>query len=631
MSFGGRLSRTFRSEDGGIIVLFGLMLPFFLLLGALAIDVGNWYIHKRHLQTQVDAAALAGGGLFGECFKPAAVDPNAAIFAEATKYNGDDSADSIFNDQIGGPTKGTVSVWYQQTTYPAGGPTDPDSYIEAPPCDNMVLDVKGSEQDLPYIFFGYFGDVVPRVNAHARVQLNKISIAKGSLPLAVPEVNPKYVTATFIDEAGIAVAGPVSLTGPTATGALNAWSGSAAVNIPAGGRVGVRIGLGQLPGACAAANRTGGIGYVCYDYSNYSTGLVNIAGWEPGLTPIAPEKRAFEVWPITACSGSPFFSDESLSATATSCAAGVQATLNFAIPINLPLVKTFSATIAGPRGYRETRDLTLSGGVWTTGYAFDIPANEGKYDVSINWQYTGGPKVSYAVHEIHRGGDDAGPVKVVTLSASGGAGAPYAMPAGVQTVTVNVALEGSLQLSGVDDVVMLRLTGGSRTSAVACDGPGADLFREAIVNGCKTPYQINPAGYCPDPAPPPGPADCVPTQTGDMAGPTLQGLDNRFETCPPFEWPDYEDDDPRIVKLLVTDFSALGGSGTTDVPVTNVAMFYVAGWTGSKCDNPPPPFAVKKGAIWGYFVKYAGPDPTSVGTEKCVADAITPCVPVLTR
>ena len=109
-------------------------------------------------------------------------------------------------------------------------------------------------------------------------------------------------------------------------------------------------------------------------------------------------------------------------------------------------------------------------------------------------------------------------------------------------------------------------------------------------------------------------------------------MDARFAGCPPYNWPTYEDGETRIVKLLITDFSALGGSGTTDVPVTNFAAFYVAGWTGSTCgSNPPAPFAVKKGAIWGHFIKYAAPDPKSTGTEVCERDTITPCIPVMTR
>ena len=37
------------------------MIPVFLLLAALVIDVGNWYTHKRQLQNRADAAAFAAG------------------------------------------------------------------------------------------------------------------------------------------------------------------------------------------------------------------------------------------------------------------------------------------------------------------------------------------------------------------------------------------------------------------------------------------------------------------------------------------------------------------------------------------------------------------------------------------
>ena len=617
------------SDDrGGILVLAAMLLPFLLLLVALTVDIGNWWVHKRHLQLQADAAALAGGGRFNECFaNPAGAD--AVITGEATKYAG--SSGSTYNEQVGNGNKGVITVLYQSKTY-AVGTHGPDDTNTAPPCDSFALDVKTSEADLPLLLDFPGLDFVPSINAHARVELKKQVVLRGSLPLAVPEVNPKHVTATFVDAAGNLVGGPVALTGPTATEGLSAWTGSGSVNVPAGGIVGVRIGIGQVAGTCADANGTGGTGYVCFDYSNFSTGLVTIAGFSSGGTAATPARQAFEVWPATSCSGSPFFSEESLGGAA-SCAASIQAVVHLGSgTVDPAKVKTFDATVKGP-GFNETRPLTWSGGVWSTGYAFDIPTDEGAYDVELTWQYQGGGKQSYSlVQRIYSGTDDSGPVKVLRLVGGSGAGAPYALGSGTQTVTVDVGLEGTLQLTPVDEMVMLRLTGGSRTSALACDGPGAALFKDAIMNGCATPYQLNPVGYCPDPAPPAGPADCVPTQTGTVAGPTLAGMDARFAGCPPYNWPTYVDGETRIVKLLITDFSALGGSGTTEVPVTNFAAFYVAGWTGSTCgSNPPAPFAVKKGAIWGHFIKYAAPDPTSTGTEVCERDTITPCIPVMTR
>jgi hypothetical protein len=83
---------------------------------------------------------------------------------------------------------------------------------------------------------------------------------------------------------------------------------------------------------------------------------------------------------------------------------------------------------------------------------------------------------------------------------------------------------------------------------------------------------------------------------------------------------------------MITDFSALDGSGQTTVPVTNFAAFYITGWTGSRCaNNEPAPGDVRKGAIWGHFIKYVAPDPFSGGTETCDPLAVTPCIPVLVK
>jgi hypothetical protein len=622
------------SEGGGIVVLTAMLMMFFVLLGTVAVDVGNWYVHKRHLQTQVDAAALAGGGLFGLCFAQPAT-AHAAIENEATRYSGVGATDLAYpNTQVGGTNQGTMTMLYQSKTYGSGGP-GPDDTQEGNPCltPGLMFDVKGVEQALPTLLPFPGITSLGTVRTHARVQLKKIVSFKGSLPLAVPEVSPKHVTATFVDEAG-GVVSSFELSGPTASGSLNAWTGAGSVEVPAASMLGVRIGVGQVAGVCGEANKTGGVGYVCYDYSSFDTGLVSIAGYSPAGTPTAPVRSSFEVWPVTACSGSSFFSETSLSTGATDCAASVQAKLHFASGVALPAdVKTFKATVTGPAGFKASSDLTESAGVWSTGYTLPIPVDGGPYDVSLEWQYTGGTKQTLStVQRLYSGSDDSGPVKVVSLTGIGGTGAPYALAAGTHTVGVNVGLEGSLQLTPADEMVLLRLTGGSRSSAVACDGSGANEFRNAIVNGCQTPYQLNAAGICPDPSPPAGPADCVQTQTGTVAGPTLQALDDRFAACPSYDWPTYELEDPRLVPLMITDFSALGGSGTTEVPVTNFATFYVAGWTGSKCGvNPPPPFDVKKGAIWGHFVKHAKPDPNAETGGVCNLDSLVPCVPVLIR
>ena len=54
----------FCSEDGGALVMAVIWLPVLLLIVVLVVDVGNWFAHRRHLQTQADAAALAAAGDF---------------------------------------------------------------------------------------------------------------------------------------------------------------------------------------------------------------------------------------------------------------------------------------------------------------------------------------------------------------------------------------------------------------------------------------------------------------------------------------------------------------------------------------------------------------------------------------
>jgi hypothetical protein len=633
------VGRTFGTlaarEDGGIVVLTAMLLPFVLLFLALTVEIGNWWVHKRHLQTQVDAAALAGGARFSQCFPDANVG-NAAITAEATRFGG--GPGSSYNSQVAATTQGTVGpLLYQSKTY-AGGTVPPDDTDERPPCEALEFDVKGTETDLPLLFQIPGLPSIDAINAHARVELRKVRIFEGMLPLAVPEVRPRYVTATFVDAAGAAVAAPVALSGPVASSGLANWSGTGSIPVVAGQKLAVRIGIGQSPATCAAANGDGGPGYSCFDAQNFSTGLVGVAGFSAAGsgTPTVPTRASFEVWPVTSCSGSPFFSDESLAVTATSCASGVQAVVRTATgTIDPAQVTRFAAQVRGP-GFNQTAVFTYSGGVWSTPYAFPVPLGSGKFDISLEWRYAGGTTQSFAsVQQIYSADGNSGPIRLVSLTGGSSAAATaYAQPEGTQSLTVNVSIQPSLQLSGPGETVLLRLTSGSRTSAVACDGPGFALFRSSIVSGCQTPYQINELGYCPDPANP-SPADCVPTQTGDGVGPTLQGLDERFASCPPYNYPSYDaESDPRVVILMITDLSALTGSGTTEIPVLNFAAFYIGGWSRSTCaNNSPEPAGLRATdrAIWGHFVFYARPNPQNASDEICDPTLVTPCVPVMTR
>ena len=89
-----------RGERGGIMVMSAVMIPVFLLLTALVMDVGNWYTHKRQLQGRADAGALAAGVEYARNWKACVQTSDPTLRAStaleiadaARKYAGDPEA-----------------------------------------------------------------------------------------------------------------------------------------------------------------------------------------------------------------------------------------------------------------------------------------------------------------------------------------------------------------------------------------------------------------------------------------------------------------------------------------------------------------------------------------------------------
>jgi len=59
-----------RHEAGQTVVLFAVLLPLFLGLGAIAVDIGYWYVVKKTAQDAADAAALAAARELPSCTDP---------------------------------------------------------------------------------------------------------------------------------------------------------------------------------------------------------------------------------------------------------------------------------------------------------------------------------------------------------------------------------------------------------------------------------------------------------------------------------------------------------------------------------------------------------------------------------
>lgn len=642
------ISRRLRAEDGGVIALVGLLLPFFLLLLVFAVEVGNWYEHKRHLQVQVDAAALAAGQHFGECLTtPGTTEGN--MEAEATKYGG-----GTYNEQVGGASgKGALALWYQRSTYPPGALAPDDTANGVGACSSGMFDVKATESGIPHLFVI---SPLATVRAHARVELRMLTTMKGLLPVAVPDPRFNFAFATFVDEgtgqppAGCAGTCTEQLQKSGVSGGQQLWSAQSPISVPiAGPHIGVRLRLvgGVDPTAGCTQLYT-----ECYDALS-SGGVVHIRGWSTGSAP-----RVENAWLLSgSCSPDAYFAT-------SDCSAGVQAEVDLGSthPISGSGITTqVWASVDGGGKYQLTHGGGSTGLItWTTlaGVPISGPAGH-SISLSWTWEQTSGTwngktcttknnnpctdsgTFGYVQRAFEASLDDSGPVKRVQIFEVSGAssGANSFAQGSTHTLGVSIATVGDLQTQSqaTDPVINLRVTG-SQNQSIDCD-PNISNLRDEIANGCGPTYAINSTFACPaynQLWSTPEPWKCVKTQTGGAVGQVEQGMKQRIlggsNACTaPINWPSYSQDDPRIVPLIITPFGSFSGSGNDIVPVVDFAAFYVVGWNGDPC---PGATSVPKGYIAGHFIKYIPRNPKGSGDTVChLTDPteITPCAAVLTR
>jgi Flp pilus assembly protein TadG len=635
--------KPLRDESGGVIVLTAMMLPVILLLISLSVDVGNWWVHKRHLQMQADAAALAGGALFGKCF----TDPsgaNAAMQNEATKYSG--ATGSVYNEQVGNANKGTITVLYQSKTY-AAGTHAPDDTETQPPCStpSYMFDVKTSEANLPVLFKIPGFPFVPSINAHARVQLKTVIEQDGMLPVAVPDLRFNYAFATFVNEATGAVLATGELVKTGASAGQQLWSSSANVDVPiSASHIGVRI---RLVGGTDPTASCGQLYTECYDLAS-GNGVVHIRGWSSSAAPSVQN-----AWLLAGnCLPDAYFAKGD-------CSAGVQAEVDLGAthPLTGSGVTTeVWATVDGGGKYPLTRSGSSGLVTWNANSGLPFTGG-GPHDVGLEWSFeqTTGTwngktcttknnnpcKDSGSLGIVQRGfvasEDRSGPLELVQISGpSVTSGANSFQQGTTQALGVSIAVKGNLQIQSQasDPVVELRVVG-SQNQSIDCDPALANL-RDEIEGGCGPTYKINTTFNCPAYNAlwgMPMPWECVKTQTGGAVGQVEHGMQDRIlggaNTCTaPINWPNFEPGDPRIVPLIITPFGSFSGSGNDIIPVLDFGVFYVVGWNGDPC---PGAHSVPKGYIAGHFIKYAAPNPHGAGEEVCDPTSLTPCVAVLTR
>jgi Flp pilus assembly protein TadG len=654
------LRRIAREQRGAIAITVGLLFPALLGFGVLAVDVGNWYVHKRELQTQADAAALAGAGsLKYPCDK-------SPISAAAESYAGKD------HNVFGNVPAARTTVVLNQPNF--SGQTKPnDTGLSGNPCNDGAVDVKMTEKNVPWIFGRLF---TPFINAQARVSILQQTTDDTLEALAVADSDPVAGRAYFVNEDNndaIITSAPLSDLGPNAQG-QEVWGNPSGLAVAMNKTDASTANIGVVIALSGNKNDTTcGHPYVqCFDQSS-STGpsLLHIQGWAAAGTPSLTGPLARSV-ALSAPAGSTC-SDAYYSNTTTTCTETISAWVDYGSTNTTGV--TVKPVVAGSTESALTPGATNGSAVQWTGTISLKQAGANKIDLLVACTKGSGAacgtstSTSKTIPNVQRpyaAGTASGPISGAWLSEVGGASQDANSfevcepqnPAGCThnlAVTINVA--ASLQNSQhyADPSYSIRI-GTSQGNVVGCGAnasPSASEYRQNLANGCTGPFAVNTS----DPtcaAAGTSPYDCVKLVNGVKNGPFQQGLADRIANSPPTgthyycknNWTDNNNggvpiipaDDSRVIPVFVMPYGSTDGSGNPllpsgYVPIQTFATFYVTGFAGDPCasDDPQPSGG---GNAWlvGHFFKYID-TVNSGGTSDtpCEPGSLGRCVAVMTK
>jgi Putative Flp pilus-assembly TadE/G-like len=642
-------------QRGAMAITVALLFPALLALGVFAVDVGNWYVHKRELQTQADAAALAGADNFRyPC-------DDTSISAAAQSYAGKDH--NVFANLS---SAGTHFVLNQPNFYGQSKPGD--SGLSGSPCNDKAVDVKMTETNVPGIFTSL---LVPFINAQARVSIFQQTTANSLEALAVADSAPVAATAYFVDEDSndaIIASAPLKDLGPNAQG-QEMWgnpSGLAvAVNKP---HIGVVIALSGNK-----SDTTCGDPYVqCFDESS-TTGpsLLHIQGWSAAGTPSLTGPLARSV--VLSTPAGSTCSDAYYSTTTTPCTETISAWVDYG-STNTSGV-TVKSVVAGSTEGALTPGASSGSAVQWTGTISLKQAGANQINLVVSCTKGTGAacgkstSTSATISNVQRpyaAGTASGPITGAWLSEVGGASqdansfevCESQNPAGcthslVVTIDVAASLQDSQHFADPNYPIRVGTSQGDVVGCGANASPSGSQYRQNLGQGCTGPFALNSS----DPtcaAAGTSPYDCVLLVSGVKNGPFQQGLSDRIVNSPPAgdqyycqnNWtnnnnggvPIIPANDSRLITVFVMPYGSTDASGNPllksgYVPIKSFATFYVTGFAGDPCasDDPAPPNA---GNAWlvGHFIKYINPNDNG-GDNGTVCDpsSLGPCVGVMTK
>lgn len=604
------MSITPRSERGQVVVFFALLIPVLFGLAAVVMDIGNWYVHKRHLQTQVDATVLAPAPEFTGCFDPnawsatdAAIEQNAIGFAGDTQRLGTVGNDpsTSTNRQLQEPDDVRVVLNSSQYWAPVNGlvpgtngygldkTMDSNGDGDGGFCNERYIDAKATDEDAP-LLWGLI-PFSPDPKSHAKAAVKELIAAKGILPFAVPEPVPGAVAAIFVDEDAAAANNVLAASelspdtsDPVLSSKYSVFSGIAGrFSITGRDDVSVvilvsrydvpdpRLNFNSLGQICSQA------GVKCYSGSGQQSGLALIHGYESGggSAPILRQTT------VSGCDSSPNLSGPYFSLTGR-CSAVVNAEIATGALVNFR-ARLHRGSNCGGGGI----SMSGSGGTFTASDTLPRPSQGGQVPFSIDWQAQGSGGWTcfgrYAARPFVANRQLSGPIQYLWLDGADTNGVPFANSYSIPkepsmqpvTYTVTVGLLPPLRQSTLSDQpVLIRAASEdnpSNTQSIDCDVDNypypppynnvpADVAE--IAYGCVTPYKENPTLDCSaysfgglPPAPPPtttfeNAPECAETKQGQVAV-LREGLNLRIgepPNCAPNNWPD-----PPITQQSITD------------------------------------------------------------------------------
>jgi hypothetical protein len=627
-------------------VLFALLMPMLLALVVVVLDIGNMYVHKRRNQTLVDSAAFAGATKFVGCSfqfgDPVAA--NQAIKDAALEYAGDTYRDpSTRNRQVQQPNDVRVVLnsarfWRDTDVMDGFGldntlDHDGDPLTANDPCASRTLDVKATDNDIPWLFGLLPLSVDPK--SKARVEIRQVKEQMGILPFAVPEIDPAAVAAIFVNEIdGSVVATQNLLKADDATLPYSEWTtsplDSSQVNL-ATENTGVVIlvskenafpslptgGPGTLTSICSQAPNL----VKCYAGDGNQSGLTFIHGWSdaPG-TPVIPQIRDFEVIDVNCAAdddSAPYFN------LTGDCDVGARAVIDFGVagdprlapPAGANAVVKLHAPGCPHQGCAMTYQSSFGNeSTWLAGGAFLDPG-AGRTTFSVEWQTKWPAGVGHGstftgVAHPYVATDASGPVLYLQLGTRDPLVVdPNSRNQGMRSVTVTVGLNKPLEIRDpLSPALLLRYASptGSLNQALDCD-KGIPL-KDEIEAGCQTSYALNYDNWDGNTATPKTWADitcsaygngalppdstvntptpnCVAAKTGDVIS-FRQGLKARFETpCAPNNWPKdhpptgHDPQDDARIRDFFTNYDFANDPRYVTLVITDITAFEGSGST----------------------------------------------------